>query len=51
MTGDPAEVSHAAEAVVGVDVEGILHGQGSAEEETTDGMHDTLRLASGAGSL
>lgn len=46
MASDPAEISHAAELVVGVDVEDVLDGHSSAEEEATDGVHDPLGLAS-----
>lgn len=51
MTSDPAEVGHAAELVVGVNVEDVLDGHCSAEEEATNGVHDALWLASGARSL
>ena len=44
MTGDPAEVSHAAVPVVGVHLEHILDSHSSTEEVTTDSVHDTLGL-------
>ena len=51
MTGNPTKVSHAAEAVVGVNVEGILDGESSTEEEATNGVHDTLWLTGRARGL
>lgn len=46
VASDPAEISHAAEAIVRVDVEDILDGHGSTEEESSNGVQDTLGLAS-----
>ena len=51
MTGDPADISHAGELVLGVDIENVLEGQGSSEKVTASGMNDTLWLASGSGGL
>ena len=51
MASNPAEISHATELVVGVHFEDILDGHGGTEEVATDGVHDTLGLASRAGSL
>ena len=51
VASDPAQVSHAAELIIWVNIEDIFHGHGRAEEETSDGMHDTLRLAGRTGSL
>lgn len=51
MASDPAKVSHAAEFVVGVGVEHVFDSHGSTEEESSDRVHDTLGLASGARGL
>jgi len=48
MTRDPANVSHASEFVVWMDVEDILDSQSGAEEVTSSGVHDSLGLSGGA---
>ena len=42
MTGDPADVGHAGEPILGVDVEDVLEGEGSSEEIATSGMDNTF---------
>jgi hypothetical protein len=42
---DPAEIGHAAEAVLRVDIEYVFHSHSGTEEETADRVHDALRLA------
>ena len=49
VTGDPTDISHAGEFILGVDIEDVLEGQGSFEKVTTSGVNDTLWLASGSG--
>lgn len=51
MARDPTKVSHATEAIIRVNVEGIFNGDSRAEKEATNGVHDTLGLASRARSL
>ena len=51
MTGDPTDISHAGELVLGVDIENVFEGQGSSEEITSSGVNDTLWLASGSRGL
>ena len=51
VTGDPAKVSHATEAVLRMDVKAVLHSHGGAEQEATNSVHDALWLACGAGGL
>ena len=51
VASDPANVSHTAEDVAGVDIEDILDGQCSTEKVATGGVDDTLGLASGSRSL
>ena len=51
MTGDPADIGHAGELVLGVNIKDILEGQGSSEKVTTSGVNDTLWLASGSRGL
>ena len=51
MTGDPADIGHAGELVLGVDIEDVLEGQGSSEKVTTGGVNNTLWLASGSRGL
>ena len=46
MTGDPADVGHAGEAVIWVDVEDVLDGESGAQEVATGGVDDALGLAS-----
>jgi hypothetical protein len=45
VASDPADVSHASESVVGMEVEDILDGQGSTEQVAPSRMHDTFRLS------
>lgn len=42
MAYDPANINHAGEAVIGVDVDDVFDGEGSAEEVTAGGVDDTL---------
>ena len=51
VAGDPADVSHASEAVVGVDVEYVFNGEGSAKEVPRRGVDDTLGLSGRARGL
>lgn len=51
VASNPAEIGHAAKLIVGVHFEDILDGHGGTEKVATNGVHDTLGLASGAGSL
>jgi hypothetical protein len=51
VTGDPADISHACESIVGMDIENVFHGQGRAEKVSAGGMHDAFWFASGSGSL
>jgi len=51
VTSDPTDIGHTGEPVLGVDIENVLEGQGSAEEVTTGGVDDTLWLASGSRGL
>ena len=51
MPSDPANVGHASELVIGVNVKDVLDGQSSAKEVATSGVHDTLGLTGGSGSL
>ena len=51
VPGDPADVRHAREAVVGVHVEHVLDRQRGAEQVAAGGVDDTLGLASGARGL
>ncbi len=51
VSGDPANIGHAGEPVIGVDIEGILKGQSCTEKVPSCRMHNTLRLARGAGCL
>jgi hypothetical protein len=45
---DPADVSHAGKAVVGVDIEDVFDGEGAAEEVPGCGVHDAFGFAGGA---
>ena len=45
VSGDPANVSHAPEAIVGVDIENVLDSQRSGEEVTSGGVHDSFGLS------
>jgi len=51
VTGDPADIGHTSKPVLGVDIENVLEGQGSAEKVTPGGVDDTLWLASGPRGL
>jgi hypothetical protein len=48
---DPANVGHAAESVIWMYVEDVLHSEGRAEKIATSGVDDTLGLASGTRRL
>lgn len=45
VSGDPADVSHASEAVVGVDIENVLERERSREEVASGGVHDSFGLS------
>lgn len=51
MAGNPTDITAAEEGVVVVDVEDVLAGRGGAQEIATGRVHDTLGLASRAGSV
>jgi hypothetical protein len=51
VAGDPSDVGHAGELVLGVNIEDELDGKSSAEEVATGGVQNTLGLASRAGGL
>ena len=51
MTGNPADIGHASEPVLGVDIEDVLDGQGSSKKITSSGVNNTLRFSSGARGL
>lgn len=42
MAGDPANISHAGEAVIGMDIKDIFEGDGSTEEVACGRVHETL---------
>jgi hypothetical protein len=48
---NPANISHACETVVGVDVEDIFDSEGCTEEISACGVDHALRFARGAGGL
>ena len=51
MTGDPADIGHAGEPVLWVDIEDVLEGQGGSEKVTTSSVNNALWLASGSRGL
>ena len=51
VTGDPTDIGHAGELVIGMDVKDILDGQCCAKEVATSSVDDTLGLASRARGL
>jgi Ca2+-binding RTX toxin-like protein len=51
VTGNPADIGHAGELVLGVDIEDVLDGQGSSEKVTSSGVNDTFWFASGSRGL
>ena len=51
VASDPANVTTAEEAVLGVDVKGVLSGHSSANKVSSSGVHDTLGLSSRTGSV
>ena len=51
VAGDPADIGHTSELVLGMDIEDVLEGQGSSEEVTSSGVNDTLWLAGGPRGL
>ena len=51
MAGDPADIGHTGELVLGVNIEDIFEGQGGAEKITSSGVHYTLWFSSGSRGL
>jgi len=51
VTGDPADITATEESVGVVDVEDVLAGHGGTQQVAGGCVHDTLGLASGAGSV
>jgi hypothetical protein len=51
VSGDPADIGHAGEPVIGVDVEDVFQGEGSTEQIAARRVHETLGFARGAGRL
>lgn len=51
MAGDPTDIGHACEPVLGMDIEDVLYSQGGSKEITSGCVDDTLWLASGSGGL
>ena len=51
MAGDPTNVGHAGEFIVGVHIEDVFDGQGGAEEVSAGGVDDALGFARRAGGL
>lgn len=51
VPSDPADISHAGEPVIRMDVEDIFMGEGCAEQVSGRRMYDTFRLARGARRL
>ena len=45
MTSDPANVGHAGEFIVGVDIKDVFDGESGAEEVSPGGVDDTLGLS------
>lgn len=51
MTGDPADIGHASEAIIWMDVEDVLDGESGAQQVSTSSVDNTLGLASRSRSL
>lgn len=51
VTGNPTNIGHAAEPILGVDIEDVLDGQGGSEKVTSSGMDNTFWFASGTRGL
>lgn len=51
VSGDPADIGHAGEPVIGMEIEDILDGQRCAEYVPSRRVYDTLRLSRGTGGL
>ena len=51
MAGDPTNVGHAGEFIVGVYIEDVFDGQGGAEEVSAGGVDDALGLSGRTGCL
>jgi hypothetical protein len=51
VASDPADVGHAGESVIRVDIEDILDGQGGTQKVPSGRVDDTLGLSGRAGGL
>ena len=51
VTGNPANISHAGEPVLGMDIEGVFEGHGCSKEVTCSGVDNTFRFTSGSRGL
>jgi hypothetical protein len=51
VSGDPANIGHAGELVIRVDVEDVFQGEGSTEQIAARCVHETLGLSRRAGRL
>jgi hypothetical protein len=51
VTSDPADIGHARELVVGVNVKGVFDSHSSAKEVAAGRVYDTLGFAGRAGGL
>jgi len=51
VTGDPADIGHTSEPILGVDIENVLDGQGSSKKVTSSGVDNTFWFASGTRGL
>ena len=45
VSSDPADISHASEAIVGVDIEDVLERHRSREEVASGGVNNSLGLS------
>ena len=51
VTSDPANIGHAGELVLGVDIKHILDGQGGSEKVTSSGVDNTFWFTGGSRGL